>query len=123
MAGSHPVQQFHTDFPVQSQGQGHRWPSQGQGHNVTDSQNTGFHKYQHQNQGGRWNNKRQGHTKYQDKQLELRSDNDSQELYKELRVIFPEDYQEDTLRNVLSNHPCETDLTKLTNYCMSVLFP
>ena len=90
---------------------------------MTDSQNTGFHKYQHQNQGGRWNNKRQGHTKYQEKQLELRTDNDSQELYKELRVIFPEEYQEDTLRNVLSNHPCETDLTKLTNYCMSVLFP
>ena len=74
-------------------------------------------------QGRKWNNKGQGQAKVQGRPSEPRADADSESLYQELKVIFPEDYQEDTLRKVLSNHPCETDLTKLTNYCMSVLFP
>ena len=120
--GHHPSEiHYRTDFHVQSQEQGQRWPLHGQRQNVADSQT--YTPTKPQNQERRWNTKRQGHTKVQGKQYEPRSDADSEGLYQELKVIFPEHYQEDTLRNVLANHPCETDLTKLTNYCMSVLFP
>jgi hypothetical protein len=44
------------------------------------------------------------------------------ELLTELTAIFPEEDQKDKLETVLQNHPHDTDLTKLTNYCMSVLF-
>lgn len=51
-----------------------------------------------------------------------RTEEETEDLFKELRTIFPEADQEDTLRNVLANHEQERDLMKLTNYVMSVLF-
>lgn len=87
-------------------------------HNVVDGQNTNFQRPQ--NQGHRW--KGQGHFKGQI-QAKHRSDSESEDLYGELKRIFPDEDQEETVKKILSNHPCETDLTRLTNYCMSVLFP
>ena len=103
---------------------GHQGSTQGERQNRQNATD-GFQKphNQGQNQGRRWNNKGQSHFKGQGRQSEPRTDAESENLYQELKVIFPEDFQEDTIRNVLSNHPCDTDLTKLTNYCMSVLFP
>lgn len=51
-----------------------------------------------------------------------RTDEETEVLFKELRTIFPDDDQEDKVRNILANHEEERDLTKLTNYLMSVLF-
>ncbi|XP_045191756.2 NEDD4-binding protein 1-like [Mercenaria mercenaria] len=51
-----------------------------------------------------------------------RTDEETEDLFKELRTIFPDDDQEEKVRNVLANHDRERDLTKLTNYLMSVLF-
>lgn len=120
----HHQNNYRAQTEYQPQGPGHRGRPQGQWQNrqnVTDGQTVNIPNPH--NQGRRWNNKGQGQAKVQGRPSEPRSDADSESLYQELKVIFPEDYQEDTLRKVLSNHPWETDLTKLTNYCMSVLFP
>lgn len=113
-----------TEYQPQPVPQGHREAAQGQRQNrqnVIDGQKPNIQNPH--NQGRRWSNKGQGHVKGYERPSEPRSDADSEILYKDLKTIFPEEDQADTLRKVLSNHPCETDLTKLTNYCMSVLFP
>ena len=47
----------------------------------------------------------------------------TEQLFEELKTVFPEKDQEEKIREVLQNHKTETDLNRLTNYCMSALFP
>ncbi|XP_041375081.1 NEDD4-binding protein 1-like [Gigantopelta aegis] len=47
----------------------------------------------------------------------------TEQLFEALRIVFPEMDQEEKIRDVLRNHSAETDLNRLTNYCMSALFP
>ncbi|KAL8559404.1 hypothetical protein ACOMHN_045201 [Nucella lapillus] len=42
-------------------------------------------------------------------------------VFKALKGVFPDAEQEDMIRRVLDNHPSETDLNKLTNYCIAAL--
>ncbi|GAB1603155.1 NEDD4-binding protein 1-like [Argonauta hians] len=52
----------------------------------------------------------------------LRSKEESEILYRELKMVFPEDYQDITLRKVLQHNPAERSLMHLTDKCMQVLF-
>lgn len=44
------------------------------------------------------------------------------DLLKALKEMFPGQEQEPKIRSVLQNHASETDLNRLTNYCVSALF-
>ncbi|XP_021365824.1 NEDD4-binding protein 1-like isoform X2 [Mizuhopecten yessoensis] len=55
--------------------------------------------------------------------LSTRSNQSTEELFKQLKGIFSESDQEQKLREVLQNHQEETDLNRLTNYCMNAIFP
>ncbi|XP_046560326.1 probable ribonuclease ZC3H12C [Haliotis rubra] len=46
----------------------------------------------------------------------------TEDLFLHLKSVFPEKSQEDHIRKVLDNHRSETDLNRLTNYCMEVIF-
>ncbi|XP_071092517.1 NEDD4-binding protein 1-like isoform X1 [Haliotis cracherodii] len=46
----------------------------------------------------------------------------TEDLFLHLKSVFPEKSQEDSIRKVLDNHSSETDLNRLTNYCMEVIF-
>lgn len=65
----------------------------------------------------------QGHPQYTPhKQKFPRSEEETQALLEQLRAVFPDPSQEETLRKVLANHTSEKEISKLTNYCMNVLF-
>ncbi|KAK3578456.1 hypothetical protein CHS0354_038542 [Potamilus streckersoni] len=51
-----------------------------------------------------------------------RSQEITEKLFRELKQIFPEPAQEQTIKSVLSNHSDESDPSKLAAYCTSVLF-
>ena len=40
---------------------------------------------------------------------------------KALKAVFPDASQEAKIQEVLTNHPAETDLNKLVNYCIGAL--
>ncbi|CAG5128878.1 unnamed protein product, partial [Candidula unifasciata] len=44
------------------------------------------------------------------------------ELYQKLAQMFPEPNQVQHILKVLNNHEQETDINRLTNYCMNSLF-
>ncbi|XP_067650737.1 NEDD4-binding protein 1-like [Haliotis asinina] len=46
----------------------------------------------------------------------------TEDLFLNLKSVFPEKSQEHYIRKVLDNHCSETDLNRLTNYCMEVIF-
>ena len=46
----------------------------------------------------------------------------TQQLLEALQGVFPDKEQEGKLREVLQNHPEETDLNKLTNYCINAFY-
>ena len=50
-----------------------------------------------------------------------RTDGETEGLFKELRIMFPDDDQEDKIRSILTNHDRERDLARLTNYLLNVL--
>ena len=52
----------------------------------------------------------------------LRHPKVTEQLFEQLQIVFPEKDQEEKIREVLRNHNTETDLNRLTNYCMSALF-
>ncbi|XP_060080272.1 NEDD4-binding protein 1-like [Ylistrum balloti] len=54
--------------------------------------------------------------------LSSRSEQSTEELFTQLKCIFSESKQEQKLREVLRNHQEETDLNRLTNYCMNAIF-
>ncbi|XP_033754483.1 NEDD4-binding protein 1-like [Pecten maximus] len=54
--------------------------------------------------------------------LSSRSDQSTEELFTQLKGIFSESKQEQKIREVLQNHQEETDLNRLTNYCMNAIF-
>ncbi|XP_069112055.1 NEDD4-binding protein 1-like [Argopecten irradians] len=54
--------------------------------------------------------------------LSSRSEQKTEELFTELKGIFSESAQEQKLREVLRNHQEETDMNRLTNYCMNAIF-
>ncbi|XP_025116032.1 NEDD4-binding protein 1-like [Pomacea canaliculata] len=46
----------------------------------------------------------------------------TESLFMALKQVFPNEDQDYKIRAVLDNHETETDLNRLTNYCMSALF-
>ena len=43
------------------------------------------------------------------------------DLFEALKVVFPDASQESKIQEVLTNHPADTDLNKLVNYCIGAL--
>ena len=50
-----------------------------------------------------------------------RHPNTTRDLLEALKAVFPDAGQEAKIQQVLDNHPADTDLNKLVNYCMSAL--
>lgn len=109
-----------------AQGQGHyrnQWQPHGNQYDTVDASgpSQGFQKGNRGHQRGN-----QGYTNFkgqgQNRGILTRSEEETESLYKELKVLFPEPDQDEKIRLILNNHELETDLTKLTNYCMSILF-
>ena len=50
-----------------------------------------------------------------------RHPNVTRDLLKALRAVFPDADQEAKIKAVLDNHPADTDLNKLVNYCINAL--
>ena len=48
----------------------------------------------------------------------LRHPDLTHDLLKALKAVFPDASQEAKIQEVLTNHPAETDLNKLVNYCI-----
>jgi hypothetical protein len=96
--------------PVQKQSEGQHL---NEAENVTQGIKQGKGQWKTATQKGQWSLKGKGNP---------RTDEETEELFKELRIMFPDDDQEEKIRSVLANHDRERDLTKLTNYLMSVLF-
>lgn len=61
----------------------------------------------------------QGHNRSAQKNVKLRSEKQTNELFKQLKVIFPEPGQVKKINEILQNHPAETDMEKLTNFCIN----
>ena len=45
----------------------------------------------------------------------------TRDLLEALKVVFPDASQEAKIQEVLTNHPADTDLNKLVNYCIGAL--
>ncbi|KAL4234979.1 hypothetical protein ACF0H5_006620 [Mactra antiquata] len=69
----------------------------------------------------RQHQKGQGHWKTKGQRIP-RTEQESDEIFQELKKLFPDDDQEEKIKKVLSNHLYEHDLEKLTNDCMNILF-
>ena len=54
--------------------------------------------------------------------LNDRTKEQTDDLFKQLVDIFSEAAQEKKIFEILQNHATETDINRLTNYCMSALF-
>jgi len=52
---------------------------------------------------------------------EFRTEKQTEQMFRDLKVIFPDKNQEEVIRKVLYNHGRERNLERLANYCMSVL--
>lgn len=63
---------------------------------------------------------RQGNNVYLDSSPRTQEEN--QNFYRELKNLFPEREQEEILRKVLLNYPCERDISRLCNSCVQLIF-
>ncbi|BFZ12769.1 hypothetical protein BsWGS_15809 [Bradybaena similaris] len=68
------------------------------------------------------NQKQQVRTNFEESSQPERSKTTTFQLYEKLCQVFPEPNQGQHIMKVLDNHKCETDLNRLTNYCMNSLF-
>lgn len=63
---------------------------------------------------------RQGNNVHLDSSI--RSTEETQSLYRELKTLFSERDQEEIVNNVLCDYPSERDLNRLSNICVQMLF-
>lgn len=68
------------------------------------------------------NQKQQVQMNFEENSQPERSKTVTFQLYEKLSQVFPEPNQGQHIRKVLDNHKSETDLNRLTNYCMNSLF-
>lgn len=63
---------------------------------------------------------RQGNNVHLDSSI--RSTEETQSLYRELKTLFSERDQEEIVNNVLCDYPSERDLNRLSNICVQMIF-
>ncbi|XP_076449795.1 uncharacterized protein LOC143286093 [Babylonia areolata] len=100
--------QPYTQRPPNAQGRG-RGQSQGQG------------RPKAMQDSGVWQNPPAAMASSSVQGARRRHEKVTQQLFEALKGVFPEKDQEARIRQVLENHRAETDLNKLTNYCIAAL--